>query len=468
MKHLASPDIFDGLIIDLTYDEEREILEEIVVNHTTRSAIPSQRRAATIPKRNANSIAKPIVRQRNRRIEPPYLDFGETDTDQGFKLEEGDTVELNENYVKKFGQFLFIRNVIFHETTLDIELRGLVLNRNSKAGGMLERQLNEVHISAEIDEDDPRSIFHQAMVDVPIQAVLCKRKLVFSDQLHPLENYQFNPEYDATMPKDIRIRHIVDHEHLTCRNVLLTSFPNAHGREHGCRRSQIRESNLWLVDIMIKELRSKVKYDSQTPPPTSPRKRPERSVSLEMRDSPPSKRTRLESSNISADQPITYASAFSGCGGDACGARMAGADVKGAFDENAECCKTFIMNFIRAQVLNKSAFYAQELVYAMLLHLSPPCQPWSPAHTIAGRNDAKNIDALFAVGEVISRQEPEFVTLEQTVGLLNKKNNRRYFNALVNQIIYAGQGYNIRWGVMDFRQYGVMSNRCRLVFIASR
>jgi DNA (cytosine-5)-methyltransferase 1 len=99
-----------------------------------------------------------------------------------------------------------------------------------------------------------------------------------------------------------------------------------------------------------------------------------------------------------------------------------------------------------------------------LMHISPPCQVWSPAHTHPGKNDDANVAALFACAEVLERRRPRISTGEQTFGLLFDR-NEQFFNALVGQ--YTALGYSFSWDVLHFKQYGVPSIRRRLIWIAS-
>ena len=79
-----------------------------------------------------------------------------------------------------------------------------------------------------------------------------------------------------------------------------------------------------------------------------------------------------------------------------------------------------------------------------------------------------NRATLFAVQWLIEKAEcPPVITLEQVPGLLSKKHGFS-FRLLINQFISAGPGYNVRWKIMDFRRFGVMAKRRRLVIIASK
>lgn len=97
-----------------------------------------------------------------------------------------------------------------------------------------------------------------------------------------------------------------------------------------------------------------------------------------------------------------------------------------------------------------------------ILHLSPPCQFFSPAHTVAGLNDEENFAALYACGLLLDRVKPRMGTLEQTVGLSQQK-FRQEFNSLVLE--FTKRGYSIRWKLCSLPKWGLPQRRTRLIMI---
>lgn len=77
-----------------------------------------------------------------------------------------------------------------------------------------------------------------------------------------------------------------------------------------------------------------------------------------------------------------------------------------------------------------------------VLHLSPPCQFFSSAHTVAGKDDDMNSASLFAAGPLLDVARPRIVTLEQTFGL-GSPQFRHFHNSLIRE--FADRGYSIRW-----------------------
>lgn len=81
-----------------------------------------------------------------------------------------------------------------------------------------------------------------------------------------------------------------------------------------------------------------------------------------------------------------------------------------------------------------------------ILHISPPCQFWSPVHTREGKNDEANIAALFVCLELTKKLRPRIVTLKQTFGLTHAK-HAPFFNSLIGSFTYLG--YSIQWSVLS-------------------
>lgn len=99
-----------------------------------------------------------------------------------------------------------------------------------------------------------------------------------------------------------------------------------------------------------------------------------------------------------------------------------------------------------------------------VLHLSPPCQIFSPMHGREGRNDQQNFDSLFACDAIIDKAQPRIVTVEQTFGILHPK-----FEAALNGLIhiFTSKGYSVSWQLVQFQYYGLAQTRRRLIIIAA-
>lgn len=183
--------------------------------------------------------------------------------------------------------------------------------------------------------------------------------------------------------------------------------------------------------------------DLATPPDTG---------SIRMKSQTPVPRARR-----TAGQQLTYGDAFCGAGGSTRGALMAGLRVRWGFDFWKQACETWEANFPHARCFHKAAHefvqFAKRyphLVKVDILHLSPPCQFFSPAHTINGVDDEMNTASLFAVEAVIEVTRPRVVTLEQTFGITHPR-FRFFFNALIR--MFTSHDFSIRWAVVPLAQW---------------
>ncbi|KUJ23559.1 S-adenosyl-L-methionine-dependent methyltransferase [Mollisia scopiformis] len=172
-------------------------------------------------------------------------------------------------------------------------------------------------------------------------------------------------------------------------------------------------------------------------------------------------------------QKLTYSDAFCGGGGSTRGAVMAGFQVKWGFDFNKHACETWKANFPNANCYHESShdFVSRvqhsprkERFKVDILHLSPPCQFFSPAHTVDGQDDEMNVASLFAVQSVIEAARPRVVTLEQTFGIVNER-FRWFFNALIQ--MFTSHEFSVRWAVIPLQRWGLPQHRRRLIIIAS-
>ncbi|KAK4077500.1 uncharacterized protein Triagg1_3832 [Trichoderma aggressivum f. europaeum] len=99
-----------------------------------------------------------------------------------------------------------------------------------------------------------------------------------------------------------------------------------------------------------------------------------------------------------------------------------------------------------------------------VLHLSPPCQYFSPAHTRESIHDETNVCALFACRELINKLRPRLVTLEQTFGITHERHHQ-YLRGLIGD--YTQLGYSVRWKVVRLCTWGLAQDRKRLIILAA-
>ncbi|KAK6353615.1 hypothetical protein TWF696_005578 [Orbilia brochopaga] len=197
-----------------------------------------------------------------------------------------------------------------------------------------------------------------------------------------------------------------------------------------------------------------------------------------------SKSTRQNSSSVKSSpshvQPqvpkkYTFGDFFCGAGGASCGARLAGLKVMYGIDSWRPAVDSYAANFGKSRAIDTDICeFAAEIsdakipasqLHCDVIHLSCPCQFFSPAHTREGKDDEKNETASLAIDKILKLVRPRVVTLEQTFGLSTARRFRCHFTTVVNQLV--SNNYSVRWAVKDATEYGAVSARRRLIMIAA-
>ncbi|KAI5809874.1 S-adenosyl-L-methionine-dependent methyltransferase [Peziza echinospora] len=193
--------------------------------------------------------------------------------------------------------------------------------------------------------------------------------------------------------------------------------------------------------------------------------------------SPPSKTATAISSTIIPTVPLsppgpkaprntyTLGDAFCGGGGASCGARLAGFRIRWGVDHNDAAISTYRANFPEATSYHASIddfLTTTDSTVVDVAHLSPPCQPYSPAHTIAGKNDESNQAALFAIGDTLRHCRPRMATLEQTPGILHHDG---YFLGMIRQ--FTDLEFSVTFKILKGVEYGLPQDRKRLFVMAA-
>jgi hypothetical protein len=157
-------------------------------------------------------------------------------------------------------------------------------------------------------------------------------------------------------------------------------------------------------------------------------------------------------------QMYTFGDGFCGAGGTTTGAVQAGLKVSWGFEHWAHPGETWNQNFPNATLylMDSDHFllYTSRLgedVQVDILHLSPPCQYFSPAHTVDGQHDKMNVRSFLGCSEIVRHVKPRVLTFEETAGLLNPK-HLPYLHKLITQMTRLG--YSVRWKQCRLSRYG--------------
>lgn len=175
--------------------------------------------------------------------------------------------------------------------------------------------------------------------------------------------------------------------------------------------------------------------------------------------------------NESSITKYTFGDGFCGAGGVSRGAKQAGLKVKFGFDMDRNAIESYRDNFKRDGTIGFKLDVSQFLAMAGkrfmvdILHLSPPCQPYSAAHTTSQnvQRDEDNQAVLFSTWQLVEQLKPRIVTMEETEGLYAR--HPQYFYSLVHT--FMDHGYSVRWRIVNTYHYGVPQSRRRIYLYAA-
>ena len=168
-------------------------------------------------------------------------------------------------------------------------------------------------------------------------------------------------------------------------------------------------------------------------------------------------------------QRYSFADVFAGCGGVTVAAVKAGFCVKYAVEWEPAMCTTYQLNNPGTRV---ACADVREFVHRYLhdkkidiIHLSPPCQPYSKAHTTRGKWDDVNREALGTLEAYLTEARPRIVTIEEADALATFSKHSEHLQRIMLQ--FTMLNYSIEFQVINFADYGVCQKRQRLVIVAS-
>ncbi|KAI1405082.1 S-adenosyl-L-methionine-dependent methyltransferase [Hypoxylon fuscum] len=403
--------------------------------------------------------------KRNPSIAPPSERM-DSYTYNGMELRCGITVEMTPIPELHMASFLLVQ--LIFRTGYGIILRGLPMTRTKNLRGQLQRLRNEVALVLRIDQDDLRPDEEQAAIEIPIDRVQKIRTCHITNKNFPEHRFPNGIYKDV---EDIEERGV-----LVCRWKRLSIWRDAEKRVRGSPCSEFVIAHITAGEVRKDRLRAtdsclmnnwrggKVRGGSFVPG------EPEARLMVNVEDDGVQDGVSRDIWTVrKPGQQYTLADMFCGAGGASCGVRSAGFRIKLSCDNAEGACRTYRLNFPEVDLRQQDMY---DLIMEMrasrshidVLHLSPPCQYWSPAHTTPGVGDEANIAILFSCHELIKSLRPRIFTLEQTFGILHPK-FEYYFNALVHG--FTQHNYSVRWKVVNLLSWGAPSQRQRLIMIGA-
>lgn len=393
--------------------------------------------------------------------------------ENGEMIQTGNIVALKEPLDRFKIQFIKVHVIIRNTQNGQVRVRGWPYTRSKNLDGKLLRKLNEVCLIGHVDEEDPRPWIDQALIDVWESDISHIRRGLRTTNA-PFPQMRFGDSTYARMGK----KWVEEHETLVCRyhyyllyrDVIKKKMEIAHhwvllhvNEDMADREYRIRDAtkiNDWrggkvpggsycghgiepeIVSVDDDEDCEPCNIETGVEFDTSIKRRP--------------------------GQKYTVGDVFSGSGGASRGIQQAGLKLVFAVDHWRTANNTYEMNFqdVDCYLMEVDQFIANpDIRYRVdVVHLSPPCQVWSPAHTIMGQNDDKNMAALLSCTEIIKKIRPRVFTLEQTFGMLHSR-FELFFSGLVGG--FTDHGYSVRWSVINFNTWGLCQPRRRLVMIGA-
>ncbi|KAJ3539571.1 hypothetical protein NM208_g5435 [Fusarium decemcellulare] len=335
-------------------------------------------------------------------------------------------------------EFVLVKIVVRCRESGAVKIRGIPFTRARAALGKLPKKSNEVCMLLYYDKNDPKG--SEEFVDIDPSCVIQPHSLIVTNTKYPCFNrVVFNPKY-----------------------------PN----ERGSRKKQCEESLVHIHSSEVPETRYRISEDVLSNRWRGGRVRggswmPSRSIQDYCID--------LEATGPGYTKKRTYGQKYtmfdscSGAGGVSRGAKMAGFKVQYAVDKAPEVWDTYETNFPDTELFKMSLdqFLSDDRTGHMrvdVLHFSPPCQFFSPAHTHASAQDDDNIFALYSCNQLLKKLRPRIITVEQTFGLTHDR-HAEYFHAFLGD--FTQFGYSVRWKVVRLCTWGAAQDRKRLIIIAA-
>ncbi|KAK7536236.1 S-adenosyl-L-methionine-dependent methyltransferase [Phyllosticta citribraziliensis] len=387
----------------------------------------------------------------------------------GSRIDIGTTVEfiVDPNDVDIPNDFMRVFYILKSEKTGEVRLRGLRFKRHYFIAPALDRKLNEVCLYARTYSSsiDHRPYAEQGLDEISANSFVRRRRLVLTDK--PLPEDSFRKDTTLHIEKSDRLTYerskkaISESQVLACRNIFIQTFDQQMDKKSAPKPcgNELRPLTYEEADNgggLLKDPRSAATLNAVPQPTVSPLKR--------------KRGDKIEPSYDEGMRRHTFGDVFCGAGGASRGAKMAGLEVKFGVDNNESACNTYRQNFRHAHVRCIDAtdfakgFATNQEPPVDILHMSPPCQFFSQAHTTDGKDDEKNSAALFTIGELIKQIKPRIATLEETSGLTHDR-HIPWFYSMLNTV--RNQGYSVRWSVIRCLAYGCTQPRPRLFLIAS-
>lgn len=349
-----------------------------------------------IADRKSRSVSVDSSRTVGRDTPPPsdYMrNIGEYDFGKGFVLREDMVVPVKKGFMIAEQQVDFVKVVAMLRdlSTGLVYVQGYVFTRLCNLGGMLDPKLNEVAMLVQEDNSNQVDFQQHRLVKVPLYRIVPReRQLHITNACFP--QFRF-PVDDLTHlhDQDQAKNWVKENSWLTCRWFFIRRYSN---REHMESGGKALESEVRAVSEDDSDDAFKVKDEyklndwrgGKIPGGSSLPNGEKVKMILDLDGE-----DRARNVHIRPGQTYDAGDFFAGAGGVSRGIFDAGARVSLAVDHWAPASASYQANFPTTELRQVDIFDhiidSETRSHLDLLHLSPPCQVYSPAHTRPGRND---------------------------------------------------------------------------------
>ncbi|QIX00387.1 hypothetical protein AMS68_005904 [Peltaster fructicola] len=337
----------------------------------------------------------------------------------------------------------FLIKQIWKSIDGDVYLQGWMLRRNTYFEGQMPLTRNEVAIlihAPDAREDVP---LNACMTTLALPEVCIERKIMFTNVLPPSQ-----AELHALKSSQSARR---DREHglLTCRWVVIQKgFNNSSKLAQETVWRRLRQDECRVHGVADADLRDRFRHTGKYA----------------------SSARRHQASLHRGAMRYTTGDICSGGGGTLLAQSLAGFKPAFALDSWLTALQTLEANgiFRRCEKIHQDVFdfltIPSNIDRAVdLLHVSFPCQSFSPANR-GGKDDEKNHDVSLAARDLLLKTTPRLVSSEQTSGITQRKWDDTK-NAIVQQ--YTSLGYSVRMRVENLANFGNVHARKRVIMVAS-
>ncbi|GAA0070949.1 DNA cytosine methyltransferase [Clostridium sardiniense] len=157
---------------------------------------------------------------------------------------------------------------------------------------------------------------------------------------------------------------------------------------------------------------------------------------------------------------------FAGCGGLDLGFENAGFNIIWANDNNKKVEETYRYNHKNTELIIKSLvdIKSEEIPECDVIIGGPPCQSWSLAGAMKGKEDSRG-QLFYEYVRVIKDKRPMAFVAENVKGIVSKAHIES-FNEIVD--MFKEAGYTVTYKLVNAKNYGVPQDRERVFIVGVR